>query len=132
MPEKDCGSPICLVDRLEETVTKQHTESMTFMRELFKTHVEIIQKEIADVKEDIKTQGDELYGRMRQVENRVTAVETRWVESEELKAVRSLRTWLGRVLAGVVIAAILAAGAYFLFIYDTHGRPTVYQQEQKK
>lgn len=129
MAERDaCGSPQCLVDRLEETVTKQHAESMAFIREIFSTHISTITREIEKLERTIKDQGDDLFGRMRNVEGRLGVVETRWQESDELETVRSLRVWVGRVLSGVAIAAIIAAAGYFLFIYDTHGRANNYPQ----
>ena len=131
MPEdKDCGSTTCLVDRLEETVRQQHTQSMSFIKELFQTHVNILQSEIKDLKISVKEQGDNLYDRMRIAETQITQIETRWTESDELKTVRTAKAWAGRIITSVAIVTIIGVVGYILYIYDIHGRPNEYPYQQ--
>jgi len=144
--ENECGTPSCLVDRLEQTVRQQHEDQKKFITELLHMGIQDLKEKISDLRKIVKDNGDELFGRMRQTENRVTAIETK-IGNEDLdsrvdKAVEKnpdiqwlsgLRKLHYAVVSAVIIAAILSTTAALFVLFDSHDitRKDVIKEIQK-
>jgi hypothetical protein len=125
--EKNCGSPSCLVDRLEETLMRQHEETKKFLGQLITVHISALSKQFDTMEDKIKEYGDEMFPRLRKVEDEVLAFKN----NDDIRWVGRFRANLNKIMVAVTIAALLGGTGYFLFIYDTHGRPAEYPGVQR-
>ncbi len=136
-----CGSPQCLVDRLEETFRSSHEQSKTFIKELIELNIKGLDTRLAGIEAKV----DKHVDRVHDLETRVIVLETGFGKEgidqkiigiidahETIKWAKRLRNNATKIMIVVTAAIMLGAGAYFLFIYDTHGRPTEYPAMQQQ
>lgn len=121
MAPNDCGSSACLVDRLGEQLAAQHKDGQRALKELINLHMEGVKEDSAELKKLVKENGDELFGRMRRVEDRLTVIETQLGPEgldkklrdiiEENADIKKFREWHNdwRNIKIAVIAAVAVA-----------------------
>lgn len=125
----ECGSTSCLVDRLGEQLSKQHQSGLDAIRDLMRIHYETLEKDIKEIREQIKFQGDEVFPRLRVVEEEVKVIKA--LDSERVKTTEETkiteakikelistdpnivwlarqRSWSGKVSTIVIAALILS------------------------
>ncbi len=131
-PEKElCGTRPCteVVNGLGKVLGEQQDKGFTSVKELMNAHHEAVKESIAEIKQTIKDQGDEIFPRLRSVEERVTVIERMSMTDEKVKdiiaadekiigweKVRKRTALLGNsVFAGLILAFLLWVASLFKF-----------------
>jgi signal transduction histidine kinase len=115
--QEACGSKPCtdVVDKLGNVMTRQQADGIQAIKELMKVHHDAIKDDVADVKLAIKEQGDEIFPRLRTLENRIEVLAATGLTEKKVRdivAADSGVTWArGQKRLSTAVLILLATAA---------------------
>lgn len=138
-----CGQKPCndIVDRWGEMISRQHAEGIKSIKELLTMQGATLKADIEEIKKSVKDQGDEIFPRLRSVEERITVIEATKITQEKVEKIvaendvvkwTSRRRSFERALAVPVLAAIIIGVIVWLNTMQVEHKKTPTAEVQQK